>query len=122
MGYLSVSILNSMFEKTIPQNKILIPSELVIRQSCGCFENLIIKAEIKENSVKDDKKTFDYYINENYDKLVNSITNLIVKIDESLNTAQAKELLDCFTNDLISDSSNSFLHIIQKYYFDYKNI
>ncbi|MBN2545965.1 MAG: substrate-binding domain-containing protein [Spirochaetes bacterium] len=122
MGYLSVSILNSMFEKTIPQNKILMPCELIIRQSCGCFENLIIKAEIKEESVNENKKTFDYYINENYVKLIENITSLIIKIDDTLNESHAKELLDGLTRDVISDSSSSFLHIIQKYFFDNKNI
>ncbi len=124
MGYQSVIILLSIINKKNHLKKFLMPSKLIIRQSCGCFEDQIINAEIKENiNVNDNAiKPADLFIKNKYDSLIVKFTEIISKFDNSFNSSNSMELIDSFTNDIISGTSNRFLHSIKKYFFDYKNV
>ncbi|MBN2545966.1 MAG: substrate-binding domain-containing protein [Spirochaetes bacterium] len=124
MGYQSVIILLSVINKKNNLKKFLMPSKLIIRQSCGCFEDQIVNAEIKEHNItiNDNKNPIEIFIKEKYNSLILKFNDIINKFDKSLNSSISKELLDSFTNDIISGTSNRFLHSIKKYYFDYKNV
>jgi len=101
------------------------PSKLIIRQSCGCFEDQIINAEIKNqnHNLNDiDNKPVDLFIKDKYDSLIVKLTDIISKFDKTITPSNSKELIDSFTNDIISGTSNRFLNSIKKYYFDYKNV
>lgn len=122
LGYQSIVILLSIINGKKSTKKILIPCQLIIRQSCGCFEELIAKAEIKEQLINTNNKSFDLLIKEHYDNIVNSLADIIMKYDNKFNNNHAIELIDSFTSDIISGSTYRFLHAIKKYFFDYKNV
>lgn len=123
LGYQSIVLLLSIINgKTPTSKKISMPCQLIIRQSCGCFEDLITKAEIKEQMISSANKSFDLLIKEHYPTIVKKLKDIIIKFDKNFNDNHAVELLESFTTDVLDSSSYRFLHAIKKYFFDYRNV
>jgi len=122
LGYQAVSVLLSLINGEKKPDKIIVPSKLVIRQSCGCYEDVItkvIKPEIKNKNKANEP--FNLFIINHYEELIKKIIMVIIKSDNSFNHNQAKELSDSLINYIMNKSSDIFLKLIKKIFFNYKN-
>lgn len=121
-GYKAVEILISMINGKEVEKSILMPCELIIRQSCGCFEDLILNTEIKYNEKKVNKENDDIITSQTFSPVIDRITEIFKMFNPSFSKTNTKELLENFINDITGKTNHTFLNAIKKYFFDFKNI
>ncbi len=122
IGYQAVVALLSIIRGNNKPDDFLMPCKLIIRQSCGCFENIGVKTEIKELSANKEKTSFDLFVKNNQENIILKLKEIIIKFDNNFNITHARELFDNFINDIINNTSYRFLNVIKQMFFDYKNV
>jgi DNA-binding LacI/PurR family transcriptional regulator/AraC-like DNA-binding protein len=122
---LLLSIINNKTEHSLKKiEDIVIPSKLVIRQSCGCFEDSIENAEIKKDklNIKNTKTiNFESLIKDNYQDILLEINSALNRIEEKYNADNARAILDSLISDLTDVSSNKFLRLMKNNFSHNKN-
>jgi len=121
-GYKAVETLYALINNEKVEESILMPCDLVTRQSCGCVEDLIMNAEIKHKHITKGKKPFEIFIKEEFENIVVSMNNALRRFDSNFTKENTQELLNCLIDDITDISANKFLNSLKRLFFNFKNI
>ncbi|MBN2546240.1 MAG: substrate-binding domain-containing protein, partial [Spirochaetes bacterium] len=112
IGYKAMEILIDWINnREINKSEIYMPSELIVRRSCGCNEQSLIKEKkIDSSYIINNEKSFKNFINSTFRELINEkLNNLNQKQLKESNTNLIYKLFDNFISDITRVSDNQFI-------------
>ncbi len=121
-GYAAVEyLIDKMIRPVCKTDFIMFPASLVVRQSCGCFENSVQKA-VSKNNVSNDE--LSYLVEHgSAEEVKRYLITKCQRIFTYENESGVRELVDCFFEDLYeNDNSNNMLLWLQKRLQDYRKL
>lgn len=107
-SYKAVELLVNIIKKNAPKQNIVIPSGLVIRDSCGCGEKDLAKLLAKA-----DAQT--YITDQQVNDLIKNIGEKATPFYYAMDIKWIKNLVLGFIEDIENEKSNNFLEILEDY-------
>ncbi len=112
IGYKALELLLSIIDKKeVSIKEIYMPSELIIRRSCGCEEHSLIKEnKINPGNIINNESSFKNFINKNFKYLIKEkLGSLDNKNLNSANLNLILKLFDHFILDLTQNTNDKFI-------------
>jgi signal transduction histidine kinase/DNA-binding LacI/PurR family transcriptional regulator len=90
--------------------QVVLPARLVVRQSCGCADLAVVKAEVKgvqDHSDRAPKQTISEVLTETHQQIL--ISEMMQASRENLSFSQAEQLVKTFVDELEHNEIGTFL-------------
>jgi len=121
VGHKAVETINRLLNNEKVEEKIVTPCDLIIRESCGCIEENIVKINLainKEKKIEIDK----LLLKKESEILIKELANAIRSFNKKLTESTASNMLEALLHDIQKENSYKFINFIKSHFFDYEDV
>lgn len=104
------SLLAQLAHENLPE-QLMLPTELVVRHSCGCQEQVI--ANVASQRVMDEDETLAHILTVHREAIIADLLQA-VEVPSLVATDWAEQLLDSFVEEIVSGSKGLFLSVLDR--------
>jgi DNA-binding LacI/PurR family transcriptional regulator/anti-anti-sigma regulatory factor/putative methionine-R-sulfoxide reductase with GAF domain len=112
-GYQSVETLLALMKGEPVPEEVIVPSRLVVRQTCGCMGAVVARVALGRQSVADragaSRENLDSVLSTQREGIRAAMVQVVEDVGGSLDVALAERLLDGFAVELKEESEGDFL-------------
>jgi methyl-accepting chemotaxis protein len=111
MGFQAVDMMLAQLlgEPISPQETV--PMKLIVRQSCGCLEPIVVEAAA--GVIEKADESYETVFTERRESLVADILHVVQDHNESLKRDWITQLLDSFSPEIASETTHVFLSVLE---------
>ncbi len=107
MGRQAADVLLDMLEgKQVPEQTI-VPTNLIVRQSCGCASNAVMAAEVRPEGVVEST------LIQQDQQIISEILQAVAEESAHIDTNQVEQVFQAFVSEVEGDSRNVFLPVLR---------